>query len=128
MSFFGRLFRNALGRGGGPSRTDDAGANAFWLYVRCAHCREKIRVRVSREHDLSAEFEGSDFPSAFYAHKDIVGSRCFRRIQVDLQFDGRRQLVEQTVSGGEAISREEYEAEDGDGAGAESGGAHAPRT
>jgi len=113
MSFFGRLARALFG-GGGSSQAqgDGAGPNAFWLYVRCKHCGEKIRVRVSREHDLSAEFEGSDTPSSYYAHKEIIGNGCFRRIKVDLHFDGRRQLSGQEIEGGDFLSREEFEATD----------------
>jgi hypothetical protein len=111
MSFFGRLARALLGGGTGGGRHDDgAGGNAFWLYVKCSHCGEKIRVRVSREHDLSAEFEGGDFPSAYYVHKEIIGNSCFRRIKVDLYFDGRRQLSQQKIDGGTFISAEEYQA------------------
>jgi hypothetical protein len=64
---------------------------------------------VSREHDLSAEYEGSDLPSAYFAHKEIVGSNCFRRIKVDLTFDGRRQIADRKIEGGAFITREEYE-------------------
>jgi hypothetical protein len=109
MSVFGRLVR-ALTGGGGGQKDDAAGRSAFWIYVRCGQCGERIRTRVSREHDLSAEFEGGDFPSAYYVHKEIVGSRCFRRIKVDLSFDGRRQLSEQKIEGGTFITREEYDA------------------
>ena len=109
MSIFGRLVRSLLG-GGAPSRDDGAGANAFWVYVKCSHCGEKIRVRVSREHDLSADFDAGDMPSAYYSHKEIVGSQCFRRIRVDLHFDGRRQLTDQQIDGGSFITREDYEA------------------
>lgn len=109
MSWFGRLVRGVLG-GGTTARGDDgAGPGAFWVYVRCNACGEKIRVRVSRENDLSAEFEGGDFPSAYYAHKEIVGNQCFRRIKVDLYFDGRRQISEQKIDGGAFITREEYD-------------------
>jgi len=111
MSFFGRLARSFLG--GGGRRDEGAGGNAFWVYVRCSHCSEKIRVRVSREHDLSAEFEGGDYPSAYFAHKEIVGKNCFRRIKVDLSFDGRRQISEQKIDGGAFITREEYESDSG---------------
>lgn len=122
MSFFGRLARALFGGSGPPTSGDSAGSNAFWLYVQCSHCGEKIRVRVSREHDLSADFEGGEMPSSYYTHKEIIGRDCFRRIKVDLYFDGRRQQTEQKIEGGRFITREEYEAAgsgapDGDHAG-----------
>jgi hypothetical protein len=112
MSFFGRLARALFGGGGAGPRDDSAGRNAFWLYVRCKACGEKIRVRVSREHDLSADFDGSDVPSAYFVRKEIIGRNCFRRINVELHFDSGKRITEQKIEGGEFISREEYEAPD----------------
>jgi hypothetical protein len=109
MSFFGRLLGALIPR---PmaSTGDSAGGNAFWLYVECNACHEKIKVRVNREHDLSAEYDGSDVPSSYVAHKEVVGNQCFRRIKVDLTFNSKRQQTEQQIEGGRFITREEYEA------------------
>jgi hypothetical protein len=123
MGFFSRLF-GAL-RGGPAPATDGAGRNAFWVYVRCKACGEPIRVRVNREHDLSAEFEeGSDAPTGYLVHKEVVGERCFRRIQVDITFDGQRKITDRQIQGGDFLTAEEYEAavaEDGAGAAAGTG-------
>lgn len=121
MSLFARLARAIFG---GGSRDESAGRNAFWIYVQCDACGEKIRTRVSREHDLSSEFEGGDLPTGYYCHKEIIGQNCFRRIGVDLRFDSRQQLTEQEIKGGRFITQEEYESaeagapEAGSGAGA----------
>ena len=108
MSFFSKLL--GAFRGQAPAG-DDAGRNAFWVYVRCDACGEPIRVRINREHDLTAEYdEGSDAASSFHVHKEVVGQRCFRRIQVDLTFDGQRKVSDQQAQGGAFLTREEYEA------------------
>src|SRR5262245_50409858 len=107
MGFFSRIF-GAL-RGGSAPAADDAGRNAFWVYVRCKACKEPIRVRVNREHDRSAEFdEGSDAPSGYHVHKEVVGERCFRRIQVDLSFDGQRRETDRQIQGGDFLTADEY--------------------
>ncbi len=99
-----------MGSGGGR-QADGPGGNAFWLYVQCAACGEKIRVRVHREHDLSPEFEGeSDTPDSYRMAKEIVGQKCFRRIHVEMTFDRARRPTEQQITGGQFITREEYEA------------------
>jgi hypothetical protein len=109
MGFFSRLF-GAL-RGGPAPAADGAGRNAFWVYVRCKACGEPIRVRVNREHDLSAEFEeGSDAPTGYLVHKDVVGERCFRRIQVDITLDGQRKVTDRQIQGGDFLTAEEYDA------------------
>lgn len=106
MSIFKKLFGALLGGGKTP---DSAGGNAFWIHVQCNRCGEKIRVRVNREHDLSAEYDGSDQVSSYFTHKEIIGQNCFNRIQVDLTFDSRRRLTEQQIQGGTFIAAEEYE-------------------
>jgi hypothetical protein len=109
MGFFSRLF-GAL-RGAPAPAADGAGRSAFWVYVRCKACGEPIRVRVNREHDLSAEYEeGSDAPSGYHVHKEVVGERCFRRIQVDITFDGQRKIADRQIQGGDFLTAEEYEA------------------
>jgi hypothetical protein len=106
------------GGAGGAPPADGAGRNAFWVYVRCNACGEPIRVRVSLQNDLSAEFdEGSDDPTGFVVHKEVVGQRCFRRIQVDMTFDAQRRVTDQQIRGGTFLTKEEYDA-----AVAESGG------
>jgi hypothetical protein len=115
VSFFKRIFGGLLGSGGRP--TDSAGGNAFWLYVQCVACSEKIRLRVSREHDLSAEFDGdSDTPTGYHMTKEIVGQNCFRRIHVEMTFDHDRRPTDQQITGGQFITREEYESAETAGA------------
>jgi hypothetical protein len=110
VSFFKRLFGGLMGGGTAPAG-DGAGRNAFWLYVRCNACGEAIRLRVSREHDLSAEFDGeSDSPSSYHMAKEIVGQKCFRRIHVEMTFDGSRHPSDRQITGGTFITREEYDA------------------
>lgn len=84
---------------------------ALWLYVRCHRCGEVIRVRTDRRYDLASEWRdpGESGP-AYTMHKDIVGERCFQRIRVDLAFDGRLQLLERHINGGDFLSEEEYAA------------------
>jgi hypothetical protein len=41
-------------------------------------------------------------------HKDIVGTRCFQRIAVDIAFDHRQQIVQQQISGGQFLTEAEY--------------------
>ncbi len=111
MSFFGRLARTLFGGGsGGAQAEDSAGNNAFWLYVRCDACGETIRVRIHREHDLSADYDDGDAAASYHTHKEIVGRNCFRRVKVDLSFNAQRQVSERRIDGGAFISRAEYEA------------------
>jgi len=47
---------------------------------------------------------------AYTLHKDIVGTRCFQRIAVDVEFDQHLQVSERHISGGRWLTEEEYQA------------------
>lgn len=109
MSFLSKIA--ALFRGSPPASR--SAGSAIWLYVRCSACREKIRVRLNRENDLTPEYEeGSDRPTGYLVHKEVVGKNCFRRIQVDITFDANKNVAEQTITGGTFIDEREFDAQD----------------
>lgn len=84
---------------------------ALWLYVACSRCGETIRVRADRRYDLVSEMrDPGEAGPAYTLHKDIVGTRCFQRIAVDVAFDQRLQVIERRISGGRWLSEEEYQA------------------
>jgi hypothetical protein len=79
---------------------DDRGLR---LEVRCQACGEIIPVRIDLSNDLSLDYETGHWR----VHKVVVGSgrtRCFRRIELDLVFAARRQLLDRHIVGGEIIT------------------------
>jgi hypothetical protein len=100
MRWFTRLFSR---------RSRQAGPAALWIYVRCRRCGETIRVRADRRYDLVSEMrDPGEAGPAYTMHKDIVGARCFQRIAVDLAFDGRVQIVDRHITGGDFLTESEY--------------------
>jgi hypothetical protein len=84
-------------------------AYAYWLYVQCDRCGEKIRTRVDLRNDLSIRYGATDRDTTYFCRKKIIGGqRCFQSIEVELTFDASRQLVEQRIRNGKFISEEEY--------------------
>lgn len=85
-------------------------AAALWLYVACGRCGEAIRIRADRRYDLASEMldPGENGPS-YTMHKDIVGTRCFQRIAVDVGFNQRLQIVERSIHGGRWLTADEYQ-------------------
>ena len=77
--------------------------SALWLYVRCAKCGAKVRVRISLVHDLSQADEGG-----YFLHKEIMDSQCHQLMHAELRFDEARRVVSRELSGGEFISEEEW--------------------
>jgi hypothetical protein len=90
------------------SGSDDP--NTAWIYVQCNRCGEKLRSRISTRSELSPEFGNSDDARSFYCRKVLMGEqRCFQQIEVNLKFDNKYRIVDKQISGGQFISREEYE-------------------
>jgi hypothetical protein len=88
--------------------------NAHWEYVRCSRCGEKLPVRVDLRNELTPQYEGGE--GAFYVRKGTVGSgknRCFQSIEVELFFDSSRRRVSRYITGGEFITKEEFDAQEG---------------
>jgi len=91
-----------------PAAQDDP--NAMWIYVKCNRCGEKLRARISSRSELSPDFGNSDNASSFYCRKVLIGENlCFQQIEVNLKFDTRYRIKEKQISGGDFITREEYE-------------------
>ena len=84
---------------------------ALWLYVACGRCGEAISVRLDRRYDLASEMRepGEEGP-AYTMNKDIVGTRCFQRIAIDVGFDQSLQIVEHHVRGGRWLTADAYQA------------------
>lgn len=86
--------------------------DAFWVYVRCARCGEQLNSRINLNNDLSVEYEGENEQS-YHCRKTIVGrTGCFQRIEVKLNFDKNRKIVDRQISGGEFIEADEYSLEE----------------
>ena len=83
--------------GGGPGSGADHG---IYLYVQVAESGEKIRVRINPDNDLAQHFdaEGGDNPTHYTCAKEVIGNESLSKVELDLEFDGRRRLVGQSRS------------------------------
>lgn len=83
--------------------------NAYWLYVKCKRCGEKIRTRVDLHNDLSVDYGDGGEETTYLCRKVLMGQElCFQRIEVQLTFDQHRKLIDREISGGDFITEEEY--------------------
>ena len=86
--------------------------DAYWVYVCCDRCGEQLSSRLNLNNDLSVEYGGENDQS-YHCRKTIVGrTGCFQRIEVQLNFDKNRKLVDRQISGGEFIEADEYTLEE----------------
>lgn len=78
--------------------------NVLWLYVRCDQCDAKVRVRIDLYNDLSWTDDGG-----YILRKEIMDSQCYRLMNAVLRFDNARCVTSCEISGGEFITKDEYE-------------------
>lgn len=82
---------------------------AWWLYVQCDRCGEKLRTRIDLRNDLSVQYGEVDGKVTYFCRKTLTGSgRCFQPIEAGLTFDAGRRLIERQIRGGRFLSEEEY--------------------
>ncbi len=86
-----------------------SGAPAYWIYVQCDRCGEKIKTRVNLHSDLSIRYAEKDDADTYFCRKMIIGNqRCFQKIEVEMTFDRNKKLKDRQISGGQFISEEEF--------------------
>lgn len=87
-------------------------SSAYWLYVKCDQCGEKLRTRVNLNNDLSIHYSETAGSNTYFCRKAIIGSeRCFSPIEIELTFDHQRSLVDKQIQGGQFISEAEFHSE-----------------
>ena len=80
---------------------------AYWLYVQCSRCGEKIRARVDLYNDLSPLYHETGV--TYFSRKILIGQEhCFQKVEVEMNFDENRRLTERKISGGSFITEEEF--------------------
>lgn len=92
----------------------------LYVYVQCNRCKDVVRVRISMTSEVS---EISELPdddedmgglamgnAKYIVSKGVVDSKCFRKMQLRVLFDGRRKQIDQAVEGGTIVDQEAWEA------------------
>ena len=92
--------RNWLTGSGQRDRT------GIYFYVKCGTCGTPLEVRVDRTLDLQRDFE----QGGYVLHKEVMDGTCFRLFHFTVRFDGRYNVVERQIEGGEFITEDEYHA------------------
>jgi hypothetical protein len=87
------------------SVSGDSDSYAYWLNVQCNRCGEHIRARVDLRNDLSPIY--SEKGTTYFCRKVLVGEqRCFQKIEVEIDFDQDRKVVDRRIQGGKFVSGE----------------------
>jgi len=81
-----------------PQAVEDLG-DTLLVRVVCDRCGEEVAARLRKSSDIQPNYDGGDF--AYFVQKTLVGNKCFNRIDVRLELDGRYRLLRSSVRGGE---------------------------
>ena len=102
------LLRRLFGQGGSGQTRDPDGLR---IYVRCKRCGQYNTTRVALRSELSIEYGTEGQTSGYHVRKVLVSgtNRCFHPVEVNLIFDPSKRLTNREISGGEFVTREEYE-------------------
>jgi hypothetical protein len=96
MGFLDKLAR-LLGLSG------SAGRDFYQASVRCNRCGEVVPVRVDLRNDLSINYGEDGGPTTYECRKLVSGdgsNLCFQKMELFLQFDENRRLLNREVTGG----------------------------
>jgi hypothetical protein len=106
MALMGFL-RNIRGLLGGAQKKQDAG---LYLYVKLYKVPSKpsaddevVQLRIHTYSEVSEDDDGQHF-----IKKTVVGSRTFRRAEITLFFDEKRNVRDHEITGGELTTEDEF--------------------
>jgi hypothetical protein len=97
MGFLSNLFKNMF----------TPPPDAFWVYLQCQKCGEKIKVRINTLSEVSQADNGT-----YFVQKEAMGSKCFNRIPFRLELDRFRNIKNKEITGGKFITEKEFNSTD----------------
>ncbi len=72
---------------------------AFIEYrIKCGKCGEIVNIKVFPERDLNPTYD--DNGPAYTLKKEVMDSKCFRLISVEISYDSSRREIGREISGG----------------------------
>jgi CMP-N-acetylneuraminic acid synthetase len=66
--------------------------------IKCGKCGEIVKIRVFPERDLNPTYD--DNGPAYILKKEVMDSKCFRMISVEISYDSSRREISREISGG----------------------------
>lgn len=98
MSIFKKLF------------STDKSDRYLLLYAKCGRCEEIIEARIDLYNDLSIDYGEAGKSQSYLCRKVLIGSgRCYNPIEIIMEFDSKRKLLNKSIHSGSFVTREEFE-------------------
>lgn len=68
--------------------------------VKCGKCGELVTIKVFPDRDLNPTYESTP---AYVLRKEIMDSKCFKIMRLEVDFDSSRREIDRRVEGGEIV-------------------------
>lgn len=86
---------------GGAGRRE---GDVLWVTVECDRCHEQVTIRIDKRTDIQSEYlEAGDSGPWYTLHKEVMDNKCFALMHLFLEFDQRRAVLTQQVTGGKLV-------------------------
>ena len=95
------FFKKLLGK------KEEDSSGFLWIYSQCDQCEEKYRTLIRKYNDLTPTYK--DDGPAYILKKELIGASCPNRINLYLEFDRNYRKISEEITGGQFISKEEYQ-------------------
>ena len=77
-------------------------SSAFLEYrIKCEKCGEIVNVKIFPERDLNPTYD--DNGPAYILKKEVMDSKCFRIILIEISYDSSRREIDREISGGSFV-------------------------
>ena len=107
MGFIARLMQKLVPPAQGQTGIETT-RDAVWVYLKCDKCGEKLSLRLRKSSEIQRDEAGGNGYQMF-VNKTVVGSKCFNRMQLRLEFDSVYRVVNKQLENGTFITKDEYE-------------------
>ena len=87
------LFSKGSGKKRAPSR-----GGSMDIYVKCDRCGEIIKTHIIMGSECVPTY--NDEGPAYILRKELIGSKCPNRVQLSMDFDGMKRIINREISGG----------------------------
>ena len=66
--------------------------------IKCGKCGEIVTIKIFPERDLNPTYEDSG--PAYILKKEVMDSKCFHMISIEISYDSSRHEISREISGG----------------------------
>jgi len=66
--------------------------------IKCGNCGEIINIKVFPDRDLNPTYDDSG--PEYILKKEVMDSKCYRMISIEISYDSSRREIRREISGG----------------------------